>query len=96
MAVNVVFARSADGDLDSIAGHIAKDNFEAALAVVRDLRTRCLSLEDFPMRGRRYNATYRTLVAIPYLIFYRVEDGTVVIVRVLHGAQNIARVLRET
>jgi plasmid stabilization system protein ParE len=93
MAADVVFAPSADDDLDSIAGHIA--NPQAALAVVRDLRARCLSLVDFPMRGRRYNITYRTLVVTPYLIFYRVEGEAVVIVRVLHGAQNIERVFRD-
>jgi len=95
MAADVVFAQSADGDLDSIAGYIAKDNPQAALAVVRDLRARCLSLADFPMRGRRYNAIYRTLVVAPYLIFYRVDGNMIVIVRVLHGAQNIGRVLRD-
>lgn len=95
MAANVVFAPSADGDLDSIAGHIAQDNPQAALTVIRDLRARCLSLEDFPMRGRRYNTVYRTLVATPYSIFYRVEGDTVVIVRVLHGARDLERVLRD-
>lgn len=80
MAANVVFAPSADGDLDSIAGHIAQYSPQAALAVVRDLRARCSSLQDFPMRGRRYNAVYRALVAAPYLIFYRIDGDTIVIV----------------
>lgn len=47
------------------------------------------------MRGRRYNTVYRTLVATPYSIFYRVEGDTVVIVRVLHGARDLERVLRD-
>jgi len=59
------------------------------------LRARCLSLTDFPLRGRRYNAVYRTLVVTPYLVFYRVDGNTVVVVRVLHGAQNIDRVFRD-
>jgi toxin ParE1/3/4 len=91
MAAEVVFAPSADGDLDSIAGYIAQDNPRAAVALIRDLRARCLSLKDFPLRGRRFNAEHRTLVASPYLIFYRVQDDTVVIVRIRHGAQDVDR-----
>lgn len=91
MAAEVVFAPSADGDLDSIAGHIAQDNPHAAVALIRELRARCLSLKDFPLRGRRVNAEHRALVASPYLIFYRVHDDMVVIVRILHGAQDVDR-----
>jgi toxin ParE1/3/4 len=96
MAAKVVFALSAEGDLDSIARHIAQHNPSAALDLIFELRVRCRSLSDFPMRGRRYNAIYRTLVVAPYLIFYRVEDDVVAIVRVLHGAQDVERILRES
>jgi toxin ParE1/3/4 len=95
MAAKVAFASSAEGDLDSIAAHIAQANPRAALDLIGDLRARCLSLYEFPLRGRRYNAVYRTLVVPPYLIFYRVDGDTVVIVRVLHGAQNIERIFRD-
>lgn len=96
MAAEVVFAPAADGDLDSIAAYIALDNPRAAVTLIRELRARCLSLKDFPLRGRRVNAEHRALVASPHLIFYRVQDDTVVIVRILHGAQDVDRVFPES
>jgi toxin ParE1/3/4 len=49
----VVFARSAENDLDSIDDYIARDNPEAAAAFVYRIRDTCLQLSEFPHRGTR-------------------------------------------
>ena len=47
------------------------------------------SLERFPNRGRPISRGRRELLSVwPYVIRYRVDDDTVIILRVRHGAQR--------
>ncbi len=41
----------------------------------------------------RINPEFRQQILDPYIIFYKVEDGSLVIYRVLHSARNLSDIL---
>lgn len=98
MAAEVIISRHAASDIEAIADYIAVDDPKAALRFARRLRARCLSLENFPERGRAFDARFRVLIEGDYLIFYRVTgheaELTVVISLVTHGARNLRELLQ--
>ena len=87
----------AERDLEEIGDWIARDNPKRALTFVRELRTACLGLGDFPKRFSlvpRYEAHgIRHCVHGNYLIFYRVGQARVVVIHVRHGAMDYAALL---
>lgn len=95
--MSVRLAREAEKDLEQIGDYIAQDNPGRAWRFVRELRERCMSLaetpEAFPLVPRYERLGVRRRVHENYVIFYRVEGADVVIVHVLHGAMDYARIL---
>jgi plasmid stabilization system protein ParE len=87
----------ADANLEVIGDEIAKDNPDRAVTFVRELRESCLGLAEFPERfplvARYETKGVRRRLHGNYLIFYRVEPAEVVVVNVLHGAQDYAAIL---
>jgi toxin ParE1/3/4 len=87
----------AEYDLETIGDHIARDNPARALTFLQELRSKCLGLADmperFPLVPRYEAAGVRRRVHGDYLIFYRVEPEKVVIIHILHGAQNYGAIL---
>src|SRR5262249_5064108 len=89
--MNVRWSRQALADLRGIRAYIAQDDPTRAGAVVSRLRESTRLLEQFPYAGRAGGASSgRELVVarLPYIILYRIERSTVVIVRIRHGAQR--------
>lgn len=88
-------------DLEELGAFIAKDNPAAAAEVVRELRRSFELLARMPQLGRAVRNIKTTeelrmwlSPAFPnYLIFYCEFLGGVEIVRVLHGARDIQRIL---
>ena len=95
--VKVRFAPAAQADLRAIRAFIARDNPHRALSFVGELRQRCASLTEFPERfpiaEGFEESSIRRLVHHSYLIFFRVEGTSVVILRVLHGAQDYGTII---
>lgn len=93
----VYLSAEAEFDLEAIADHIARDNPRRALTFISELREKCLGLGDlperFPLVPRYEAAGVRRRVHGNYLIFYRIEANTVVILHVLHGARDYDDVL---
>lgn len=93
----VHFTAEAERDLEAIGDYIARDSPGRALSFVRELRGKCQGLADmaerFPLVPRYETAGVRRRGHGNYLIFYRVEPDRVVIVHVLHGAQDYAPIL---
>jgi toxin ParE1/3/4 len=94
------FSPRAARDLDEISGHIAADNPEAAERVRRIILNTADLLAQHPELGRRIRkAEVRHLqirwFVVPkfhkYLIFYQPFQETVMVVRVLHAAQDWTR-----
>lgn len=93
----VRFSVEAENDFEGIGDYIAQDNPARAVSFIRELRTSCLSLAQFPnrfplvrhfgghgVRQRRHG---------DYAIFYRVETDSVAIIHILHGAQDHENIL---
>lgn len=93
----VDLTREAERDLERIGDHIARDNPVRAVTFLRELRDKCLGLAEMPERFPlvpRYEAVgVRRRVHGRYLIFYRVDADRVVVVHVLHGAQDYEAIL---
>lgn len=88
-------------DLEDIKTYISKDleNPAAALSVVSKITGRIKNLKDTPGIGSPLSAKipfetdYRTLVCGNYLVFYRHEDETVFVDRILYGRRDYVRIL---
>ena len=93
----VHLSAEAEYDLETIGDYIARDNAARALSFLQELRSKCLGLADMPERFPlvpRYEATgVRRRGHGDYLIFYRVEAEKVIILHILHGAQNYNTIL---
>lgn len=93
----VYLSAEAEYDLETIGDYIARDNPARALSFLHEIRSKCLGLADMPERFPlvpRYEAGgVRRRVHGDYLIFYRVEAEKVVIIHILHGAQNYSTIL---
>ena len=78
-------------DLLQIRRYIAMDNLSAATNVASRIRKVVPEIAQKPSIGRpgRIPGTReRVLVDIPYIIAYRVEEKTIVILRVLHTSRK--------
>lgn len=83
----------AETDLKAIWDFIAGDNPTAADAVIRHIRDRVAMLADHPFlepARPEIGTEVRFLVVGRYLVLYRLDGDTVVIVRVVHGARDVA------
>lgn len=77
------------GRLDEIAGYIALDNPERAKTFVAELRDKVNILKMHPLgtTGRVFG-TKELVLHKNYLAVYRVKNGEVQILTILHTAQN--------
>src|SRR5438067_9012640 len=83
----------ATADLDEIWSYIAQDNPAAADKFISAFFTRFANLAAMPKMGRlreELSHDLRSFSAVRYVIFYRLKEDGVEIVRVLHGARNIS------
>jgi len=91
--VDVVFHPIAEDDIGRIFDFIAADSPGRAIGFVRRIRAACLELVRFPERGRLRTDladNVRTLVfERRVVIAYRVEDRSIVILRIFYAGQQI-------
>jgi toxin ParE1/3/4 len=96
---------AADADVDSAAEYIAQDNLDAALRFYDAVESTYRELRDNPKRWpvheldhpRLTNIRKRAVIGFGnYLVFYRVEQPVVEIIRVLHGARDVPSILSES
>jgi len=98
---NVILSPEAEKDLLRIGGYIARQSGrpKTALNTIRKIKTRIDELKDFPLIGTPLYAVvavdtdYRFLGCGNYLAFYRYENGTVFIDRMLHVRQDYISIL---
>ena len=90
--MKVVWTEKALRDLDEIAEWIAQDNPAAAVRFAAELLARGNSLNRLSKRGRIVSdfgdAETRELLHRDYRIVYRIENKTVEILTVFHGAKE--------
>jgi toxin ParE1/3/4 len=85
-------------DLERIVDYIASDNAKAALAIWVEIEAQVEKLVAFPYSGRlgRVEGTRELVVnRTPFVVGYRVTRDAVLVLRVLHGAQQWPDELRE-
>jgi len=89
----------AEEDFTEIVSFIAADNPTAARAIANKIEKNLELLSENPHLGRIprdeeiRNLRYRYLIVQNYLIFYTIEEKTILIHRILHGAQNYKSIL---
>ena len=89
----------AEEDFTEIISYIAADNPTAADAIANKIEKNLELLSDNPNLGRIpreeeiKNLGYRYLIVQNYLIFYTIEERTIFVHRILHGARNYKTLL---
>ena len=89
--MKIKWHRLARQDLRHVRAYIARDNPKAAANIARCIRTAIERLPDNPALGRpgRVIDTRELIVTgTPYLVPYTVANDEIVILRILHGAQQ--------
>lgn len=79
-----------------IAYYIALENQEAARRTVDNIRGPLKVLESFPAAGRPRDDLHRGLRSWPidhYVVFYTSDESEIRIVRILHGARDVQRII---
>ena len=89
----------AEEDFAGIISFIASDNPDAAEALVNKIEKNIELLSGNPMLGRIprdediRNLGYRYIIVQSYIVFYTIEERTIIIHRILHGARNYKTLL---
>jgi plasmid stabilization system protein ParE len=95
--VIVIITAEAEADLEQIATYVAEQSPRSALKLVRELRERCESLLDaprgYPLVPRYEHLGIRRRPFGRFLIFYRVDQGTIEVIHILHGARDYESLL---
>ena len=86
-------------DLDEIVDWIRSDNPHAARGFANDLHRVVRNLARHPLMGRARPEVAENLRSFPfgrYIVFYLPAEHGIDVVRILHGARDLAAVLRAT
>lgn len=91
--MRVVWSPASETDLLQLWDYLAG---QASIAVaddqVRRIHRACEMLRDWPLSGRGRDALMigmRSVPVAPYVVFYRVTENAVEVVRVLHGHRDL-------
>ncbi|MBI3195513.1 MAG: type II toxin-antitoxin system RelE/ParE family toxin [Ignavibacteriae bacterium] len=90
----------AETDLTEIVEYILEENPRAAIRLLERIEKNIGFLARHPLLGKipedeeLAQIGYRFLVVENYLVFYTIEERTVVVHRILHGARNYLSILK--
>ena len=88
-----IFLPAAIADLEEIGDYIARDNLRRAASFVAELRHQCVKLTRSP-EGYRLRPELgdgiRSCAYGNYVIFFTIQADMLLIIRILHGAMDIA------
>lgn len=88
----------AELDLDTILNDLNARNPTAAERFTVDFAKKGTALAQFPEIGRarpEIGPNLRSTLVHPYVMFYRIQGNSVQILRILHGKQDLQRIMRE-
>ncbi|NER00715.1 MAG: type II toxin-antitoxin system RelE/ParE family toxin [Cyanothece sp. SIO2G6] len=86
-------------DLNDIAEYFLERSVDAGDRFVTSFNQKCKHLSQFPHIGKRYEqlkAGIRGIGLMGYIIFYRVTDDTVEILRVVRGDRNLPKLIGDS
>ncbi len=87
-----LIAPDAARDLDEISAYYAVQNIEAGEKLLNEFEAKCKYLVSFPKIGKSYQTLRVDLRGISfsgYVIFYRVTEDVVEILRVVSGSRDL-------
>ena len=87
----VVITGPAAADLRSIGDYIGRESLEQAAKVVSGLRRTCATLAEASLRfplAPRLGEGVRRAARPPYVIFHRIRDDVVEVLRIIHAARD--------
>ena len=95
------YTPEAIADLQELKTYISKTlhNTKAANRITKSILESCTSLKAFPQSGTKLEvltgqpSDIRYIVAENHLIFYRIEDGYIMVARILDGRMDYLKVL---
>ena len=99
MSHKVIFSQQALDDLEQIVAYISQDSKNAALKLYDKIIEKTGRLSDFPMMGMLVpdekigKHGFRMIRHGNYLLFYKVYDTSVFVLRILHGARDYRNLL---
>ncbi len=99
MMARIIRSNESEADIYAIVRYIARDDPAAALRLVDTLDEVLATLARSPEIGPARDDLAPCLRMFPvgkYLIFYRETEEGIELVRVLHGARNLRRLLRRS
>lgn len=85
-------------DLNEIADYFTTNNIEAGERFFQEFSRRCQQLVNFPNLGRTYieiRPDLRGLALDGYVIFYRILDNGIEILRVVSGRRDMLSIFEE-
>ncbi|WP_107668077.1 type II toxin-antitoxin system RelE/ParE family toxin [Cyanothece sp. BG0011] len=88
----------ASRDLDDIFDYFAQVSVDAGERFVLEFEKKCNNLKQFPKMGRSYSEFQPSLRGVPldnYIIFYRIIDNDIEIIRVLSAYRDLNSLLTE-
>ncbi|MEH1925862.1 type II toxin-antitoxin system RelE/ParE family toxin [Nostoc sp.] len=91
-------AKEASQDLDEILDYFLVSNINAGERFIQGFNKKCQNIAQFPNIGRSYVNFEPSLRGIPldgYIIFYRVFEDSVVIVRVISGYRDLKSIFTD-
>jgi toxin ParE1/3/4 len=89
-------SEQAEADLDDLWAYIAANNPDAADRMVDAVLDGSRTHARFPNMGQNRDELrtgLRSFIVSPFVVFYRAVDDTIEVLRVLHGARDIARII---
>jgi toxin ParE1/3/4 len=98
----VYFRPRAERDIDEIAAYIAQDSLGAARRFLQETKATFATLSQFPGIGARWLAPGLPLMDLrsfpvrrhPAIqVYYTCDSEDVIVIRVLHSARNVERLL---
>ncbi len=90
--MKVYLSEDADADLLLIHSYLAERNPAVAVSLAREFQAKFARLSRFPFIGRDRShlmSGARSLVAGNYVIFYRIEEDRVTVLRIMDGRRDI-------
>jgi toxin ParE1/3/4 len=96
----VDWSPEAEQDLLAIWNYVAREaSPDVADEQLRSLDRACEALAQWPHSGRARDELFRGVRSIAveaYVVFYRVEDSAIEIVRILHGRRDVDAIFSRT
>jgi toxin ParE1/3/4 len=79
-------------DIEDIWNYIAQESLETADTILDNIQERFPILAKFPLMGREREDIAPHIRSFPvgkYVIFYRINPGSIEVLRVIYGARDI-------